>query len=328
MHSHDGRLAGRFLKALAIGRGDGLTAQGYIEKSGWSDSFVLKAAALASSTGNASALLDQVGMDFMSYVRAESALLRLAGLRRVPFHTRIARQTTGPAAAWVGEHDSIPVMRQVFAKGDPLPALKVAAIAVSTLELARASDSENILIRDLSKAVREAMFASFIDPTNSGSAVEPQSVTYNATAISASTSAVADLTDAVEAMSDEGGDVSQAVWITHPVVYAQLILSRVASENGMLAGLPVITSSAVPRDTGGSIIALVDATGIELAGGDDAQLTVGTEGTLLFDDDPDGTGAPALVSLWSTESYAARAVVPVSWRARPGSVVYVDGANY
>lgn len=329
MTVHAGRLAGRFLKSLSIARDDGQTAQAFIERSGWADAHVLKGAVSASTMGNSSALLDQVGQDFMEYVRAQTIVGRLQGFRRLQFQTRIARQSDGPTAYWVGERQPIPVVRASFDKGLGMQARKVAAIAVQTQELAMSSDGERIILNDLAKACAERLDRSFVDPLNAGSVVEPAAVTYGASSVSATSKPADDLADALANLAVAGGDVTQAAWLMRPEVLALLILTRVASEDGSLAGRPVLASTAVPGDTNGSVIVLVDPSGIELAGGVDAELTVAREGSLILDDDPDGTGAEGPVSLWQANSVGYRAVTPINWRAsRQGAAIVITGVAY
>ncbi|MBX3704625.1 MAG: hypothetical protein KF822_12690 [Steroidobacteraceae bacterium] len=323
-----GRLAGRFIRARAIARGDQIAFEEFVDRSGWTDGHIIKAAISGSNTTNASAFVQQVGADFMEYVRAKSVVGRLSGFRRTPFATRVVRQTSGPAAFWVGESGLIPVGRATYTKDDGLAPTKCSAIAVQTLELARASGSESILLADLGKATAEAIDASFFDPANSGSTDEPASVTNGQTSVSASTTAAADLADAVSALVAGGGDFEAAVWVMRPEVYSILVLTRVASEDGRIATRPVLTTSAIPKDTSGSPIVLVDPSGIELAGGVDAQLDVSLHGDIIMDDDPTGTGAAGYTGLWQTESFAMRATAHIAWRAASGRAVYVADAAY
>jgi len=300
----------------------------FVDRSGWTDGHVIKGAIAGSNSGNASAFLQRVGEDFMTYVRARSVVGRLAGFRRIPFATRVVRQTDGPAAYWVAEHGLIPVGRASYTKDAGLAAKRCSAIAVQTLELARADGSEEIMLADLGKATAEAVDLAFLDPSNAGDAFTPVAVTNDQQSVTASTSPVADLAEAVELLVAAGGDYSQSTWVLRPELYAVLVMTRVASEDGRIAGRPVLTTSVLPTATAGSAIVLADPTGIELAGGVDAQLDISMHGDLIMDDDPDGTGADGYTSLWQTESYAMRATAHIAWRAASGRVVYIDGAAY
>ena len=323
-----GRLAGRFLKAFLIGRGDPMARDAFLERTAWTDAHIVKGAIGAATSGSASAFLNQVGRDFIEFVRPQTIVGRLLYPRVIPWNTRTAYQTNGPAAAWTGEGTAIPALGPTYSKEDPMPVRKVAGVAVTTLELAQATDAPEVLTRDLAKACVELLDRTFIDPDETGDSVTPASVTNGATSIPASTLPAGDLSDAVEALVSGGGDLMTSQWIMHPMMYAHLILTRVVSENGLLAGRPVIASSAVPSSsTNGSPIALVDSEGIELSGGTDAELMVSTHGDVNMTDTPGSESYT--VSMFQSESAAMRAVVPINWRAtRTGCVVYIDGASY
>ncbi|SSW73264.1 hypothetical protein AVE30378_05626 [Achromobacter veterisilvae] len=331
---HKGRLAARFIKAMAISKGMGSVAKGYIESTNWLDQAQLKAAVEAMTTGNSSSLARDVGADFIALVRPETILGRLANIRRVPFLTRLMRQTAGPKGHWVAEGNPKPVAASTFAKDEGLPPRKVVALSAMTDELAQASNAEDIISRDLAAATVEAMDLAFIDPANAGEPDErPASVIYGADSIPATSDPAADLKKATAALVANGGNLRTASWILHPDMAVALNMRGGAFETvgalgGTIAGLPAITSSAVPLGSSGSPIALVDANGIQVGGNTDASLRTSTEASILMETDPE-SGASQLISLWQTDSLAMMAEIYVNWRVgRPGSTVYIDGADY
>jgi len=320
-----GLLAARYLKAVAVSRGDDVASTEYIERRGWvAEAFTLKSAIAGSTTGNSNAFLQRIGGDFMAYVRAQAIIGKLEGFRRMPFATRAIRQTSGPVAHWFAEGDEIPVGRPIFARDEPLARKQVAGLAVQTLELAREGDTEMIIMDDLARACREALDAAFVDPDNGGSDIKPASVTYGQQEVTPSQPPRLALSQAVEALADGGGDPSMAYWIMTPGMYAYLTLMKIASEDGRIAGRPVLTSTVVPKDTSGETIALVDPTGIELAGGDEAELQISTHGDIIMDTDPAGGGAPGVTGLWQSNSFAMRAIASANWRAGSGRAVYIS----
>lgn len=331
---HKGRLAGRFLKTISIAKGSRPMAYSFIESSRWLEQGQLKAAVEAMTMGNTSALANDVGADFLALVRPETILGRLANLRRVPFMTRLIRQTAGPKGHWVQEGFPKPVAASTFAKEEPLPTRKVVALSVITDELAQQSNAEEIIPRDLAAATVQSMDEAFIDPDNAGVDEErPASVLYGAATIPASANPAQDLKKATADLVAAGGNLRTAHWILHPDMAVALNLRGGAFETvgalgGSIAGLPAITSSAVPMTSSGSPIALVDASGIEVGGNLEASLRSSTEAAILMETDP-VTGATQVVSLFQTDSIALLAEIYVNWRVgRPGSTVYIDGANY
>lgn len=322
-----GRTAARFLKAKAMHLRDAVAADAFLERTLWNEKLSIKAAISATGTGNGAAFLAQVGREHMAHVRAVSCVGRMVDeMRVIEPGTRIARQTSGPAASWFEEGAPIPVVRAVFAKGTGLGLRHVGAIAVQTAELVRSTDGEAIIAMDLARAQAEAIDLAFVDPTNDGSGGRPVAATYGQQSIIASSSAPADFAQAIEALADGGGDVARARWIMRPELHALMMMTQIAAADGRIGGIPVLTTKALPKDTGGSPIALVDPTGIEFVGGVDAELGVSTQGDLAMSDDP--ANEPGMVSLFQSNLVAFRAVAAINWRAAAGRAVAIVDAAY
>jgi HK97 family phage major capsid protein len=324
-----GRSAGRFFKALTLSRGDALAAASFVDRAGWSDAAVVKAAINALTTGSASSLARDAGQDFLAQVYPSTIIGRLALLRRVPFKVAALRQTAGVQAYWVGEGEPKPVSIAGFAREPGMGYRKLTALTIITEELARVSDSENILLRDLSLAAIAEMDRAFIDPDSAEIEGErPASITDGVTPIIASGNPAADLKAAIAALIAAGGRLESAAWVLHPEQAAALNLrgapyDKLSVLGGQLAGLPAVTSSAVPS---GAIV-LLDQGGVELAGGDEATLRVSTEGAIVMSDSPSTDGQ--LVSFWQTGTIGLLAEIAVNFRvARPGAVVLIQNANY
>ena len=100
-----------------------------------------------------------------------------------------------------------------------------------------------------------------------------------------------------------------------------------------LLGIPIITSGSVPHSTSaGTIIALVNASGIAFGEIPTADVDVTTEATLQMDSAPTNNSATPtatqLVDLFSTNSTAIRVVRYCNWsRIRAASVGYVDNVH-
>ncbi|MBX3664974.1 MAG: phage major capsid protein [Burkholderiales bacterium] len=339
-----GLTAARFAKALAIARGDLPAAHAYAESQNWRNTpdvaKALKAAVTAVSTEEGAALLRDVGFDFAEFLRPQTIVGRLTGLRRVPFNVKMLAQVGGTSANWVGEASPKPVTAASF-DTDALPLAKVAAIAVITEELARSSapSAESVLSRDLGAAGAQALDRAFIDPANSGvSGVKPAAVTHGAPQFP-STGATADAIDddlaaLIQTLTDAGSDLTFAAWIMRP--QTAVYLSRLRSggalaypgitvKGGTLLGLPVIVSGNVPTsDESGnaSSITLVDAAQVAIADDGDSALSVAAHASLQMDSDPE-TGAQQLVSLWQRNLIALRVERAVNWKRRHANVAAV-----
>ena len=100
------------------------TRDAFLERTAWTDAHIVKGAIGAATSGSASAFLNQVGRDFIEFVRPQTIVGRLLYPRVIPWNTRTAYQTNGPAAAWTGEGTAIPALGPTYSKEDPMPVRK------------------------------------------------------------------------------------------------------------------------------------------------------------------------------------------------------------
>jgi hypothetical protein len=163
----------RYAQCLAIGKGN--LQQSYeVAKSRYPENEAivntLKAAVVAGTTTDttwASPLVEYQNFagDFVDFLRPQTIIGRIQGLRRVPFNVRIAGQTSGGSASWVGEGAPKPLTKFDYS-ATTLDFNKVAAIAVITEELARLStpSAESLVRQSLADAVIERLDIDFVDP--------------------------------------------------------------------------------------------------------------------------------------------------------------------
>ena len=347
-----GLTATRFVKSLAVAKGDPVLAVAYAEGQNWRTTPNvlpgLKAAVGAMDTTDAAALLAEVGFDFSEFMRPQTIIGRLAGLRKVPFQVRCLQMDTGTSAGWVGEAQPAPVSRADFS-GEILPLLKVVGICVTTLELARSSapSAESTLSRDLARAGAEAMDRAFIDPSNAGeTGVKPASVTSSAPSFASNGPDLADIDSDLEilinSLSDAGSDLSFAAFVLRPRTAVYLSRLRgsggapafpgLGARGGVLLGLPAITSANVPVGADSAAetsIVLLDAAQITLADDSEAELAITTQATLQMQDSIEETGATEQVGLWQLNLAAVRMVMARNWRTRQAAACSVlTGVTY
>ena len=96
-----GMSSSRYIKALAIAKGDPIAAVAYAEGQWYGSSAVmgLKAAVDAMSTGNTGAMVAApsfIASDFLEFVRPRSLLDRIPGFRQVPLNTRCSNFRATP----------------------------------------------------------------------------------------------------------------------------------------------------------------------------------------------------------------------------------------
>jgi len=337
--SNPGRTAARVFRTLASCQSH-FEYKSFIERQGWEDELQVKAAVEMLTTGN-SAALTSVGADFMGPVRDRAILGRaLIAARQMPFNVRMIRQTGGATAGWVREGEPVAAGVGSFSFDPGLPALKVAALTAATEELIAASDAEEIVTRDLQEKCKSALDRSFSDPSNAGVAgKEPASVFYGvASAISSGSDADAIRADFLTLLDLYQGNLASAAIITSTKVAAQLALLQAMAGNtqinlageSVFIGMPLLASDAVPTDSNGTILGLVDLSRLEIAGLQSAEIAVTRQAAIQLNDTPDAnqTAGTTLVSLYQTNCVGLLAKIYCNWRAAPGAAAFISNVNY
>src|SRR5690606_17486464 len=186
---------------------------------------------------------------FASVLEA-SIVGRLAGLRRVPFNTRLIKMTDALRGYWVSEFAPIPLSKPAL-QGSSLPRRKIGAIMVTSLETLESIDPkvEALFETDLRRAVVGALDEAFIAVANVGiSDKTPASVTSDASPIVSSGNPAEDIRDLI---ADFAGDLSAAYFVTDPLTAAEIALARdaggaflfpdVGPRGGSILGIPLLT---------------------------------------------------------------------------------------
>ncbi|MFE4157151.1 phage major capsid protein [Pseudomonas aeruginosa] len=358
----------RAAKALAIGHVNHLNAidvaksmyEGQENIIGAVQRAVIKAAVPAGTTSHSTWAGPLVGdessvfADFVEFLRPLTILGRFGqgnvpSLRRVPFRTRLVGQTSGGAGYWVGEGQAKPLTKFDFA-GKTLEPLKVANIAVITKELLRdSSPAADVIIRDqLAAALSERQDLDFIDPAKAASAgISPASILNGIAGIPSSgtdADAVrADVKAVFSAFIAANNAPTSGVWVMDAITALSLSLMKnalgqnefpgITMNGGIFEGLPAIVSQYVPRDSGGGIVALVNAGDIYIADDGGVDISMSTEASLQMDNAPTNNSttptATQLVSLWQTNSVGFLAERTVNWdRRRDSAAAYLTDVNW
>lgn len=292
--------------------------------------------------------------DFVEYLRPRTILGQFGNggvpsLNRIPFNVRIAGQTSGGQAYWVGEGAPKPLTAFDFTATE-LRWNKIATIAVLTNELIRFSNpSAERLVRDgLAAAVIERADIDFIDPNKTAVAnVSPASITNGATAIRSSGSTADDVRADIQALwapfIAARNAPRNAVYIMDSSTALALSLMQnplgqsefpgLTMNGGTFMGVPVVVSDYLPVSSAGGMVVLVNASDIWLA--DDGQVTIDSsrEASLQMLDNPtnnSATGtATSMVSMFQTNSTAFLAERYINWaRRRASGVAYLTGVNW
>ncbi len=288
--------------------------------------------------------------EFLDYLRPMTIVGRIPGLRRVPFNVRIAGQTTGSVANWVGQGKPKPVT-SFSTNAQSLGFTKIAAIAVLTEESVRFSSPslENLVRDELARAVIERKDVDFIDPAHTLVAnVNPASITNGVTPLASAGSSAdnvrTDLTnllgDFLNANLKLGGLV---LVMPETLALALSIMTNALGQpefptmgisGGTLLGIPVVTSQYAANQSGaGNLVIAINAGDVAIAEDDNVRVDASGDASIQMSDAPTndastGTGQ-SLVSMYQTNSIAVRAEQYVNWaKLRSSAVVYMDDVNW
>lgn len=292
------------------------------------------------------------GGDFIEFLRPRT-LIGQAAFRDVPFNVRIAGQTSGGSASWVGQGKSKPVTKFDF-NAVTIPFTKVAAISVLTQELARFSDpSAEALVRDsLADTVIARIDNDLFDPDLAAVAnVSPAGLLNGVAPIAATGVDYSDPASvrcaiaALWAPWDVTNLGARPAYYTTPAVARMLAfaidpLGNVAfpgmtPQGGTLMGVPVRVSQYLANNggSGGAPFILVDEAEIWLADDGSVTLDWSDQATIEMSDTPTGSSSATVtsngspfVSMWQTNSIALRAERFMWWGARrTGAIQWIDG---
>jgi hypothetical protein len=201
---------------------DGRDMQRYAEArwgTGSNPAAIIKGTVAAGMTGDANwaaPLVQAVGSEFFELVMERSLPGRMAGLRRVPLTQRVVVQSGGAQASWVGDGKVTPIVSGGFSQPVSLPALKIVAITVQTVELTRLADpaAEALLRDDLVAAVSEGIDGTFADPAIAGAAgLSPASIANGAPSVVASNYLGESLKELIAVFD---GDLERAYFLGNP----------------------------------------------------------------------------------------------------------------
>jgi len=298
--------------------------------------------------------------DFAEWLRPQTILGRfgtngIPALRRVPFRVGLVSQTSGGQGYWVGESQPKPLTTFGFARTTMLP-LKVANITVLSEEVIRdSSPSAETLVRDqLAAALSERLDTDFIDPGLSATATSPASILNGVSGLNSNgnqiAAVLADINQLIAAFKSANNPLNSGVFIMSELIALQLAMLQnplgqqqfptVTMSGGSLYGIPILTSQfLVDTPTGGTIVALINASDIYFADEGGISVDLSREASLEMVDPPTNTpntlGSPpastgaSLVSMFQTNNVAFRAERTINWmRRRESGVAWLTGVNW
>jgi hypothetical protein len=185
--------------------------------------------------------------------------------------------------------------------------------------------------QELMAASIQALDVAFIDPDNAGIAdTKPASILNG---ISPRTSTGDPAADVAMLIDHYTGALDTAVFVMSSKLAARMNLWRDSSGGalfpylgaggGEIAAIPVIASDNVPNSTSGSVLALVDQSGILVAAEETAELRFSGQTSVQMVDIP--TGASTMVSMYQADCTAVQVICTTSWGlAREDACVWTE----
>ncbi|MFO1311773.1 MAG: phage major capsid protein [Burkholderiales bacterium] len=286
-----------------------------------------------------------ISEDLVAALRPRTIFDRL-GARQAPLHVRILTGETGADGGWVGTGRPA-LLSNIALQGEILAANTVMGLAALTVEsLQDASPAGQQFVRDeVVNATAEALDRAMLDPDNAGSTDKPASITNGITPVASSGSSLSQIDGNLLTMADAliaaGSTMANAKWIfdTRSAYYLSqlrgtggaLAFPDVSVNGGTLHGLPVLTTTALPRSGSPetTIAILVDADDIVIADGG-ARVSVTTDGAIQASDAPTVyPNAPAVLSnIFQMDCAVVRGVRRCTWKTRRGLVAVLDDVTW
>lgn len=288
---------------------------------------------------------DNMASEFVSLLRPQTIIGKLAGLRTVPFNIRFPSQSSGSSMGWVGQASPKKASKLQLST-NTLGFAKAAGIVVITKELAMfSSPSAEALVRqDMLDAMVAFLDQQFIDPGVAASAnVSPASITNGLSSQNQATGSTlatfeVDCATAMAVLIAGEVDFTRAVWITDPYTAMKIGMLRdaggdyafpgVTMNGGTLYGIPLVTSNSVPHSTSaGSILVLFAQPEVFLSDEGGMEIDASDQASIEMDDAPAG-GAASLTSLWQNNLIGIRLERVINWqRRRTAAVTYIDNLH-
>jgi hypothetical protein len=265
--------------------------------------------------------IEAASRGFIELVQERSVIGRVGGWRRQRMHVPVLAQTSAVVASWTQEGTAKPLGTTEFERHQ-LDSKKITAMLLATQESMTAwgEIGERDLANSLADSVAALETSSLLDPDNAGVAnTSPASVTYGLTPIASTGTPAGDLKALVNAI---GTDLETSWLVMTPetaVAFHAAGFEGAGARGGEIAGIPLATSSAVPANSNGDMIALINPNRILLAD-DGIRMERSTVATIEVEE--------GFISLFQQNLVALLAERPLNWKALPGSVAYIDGVTY
>jgi HK97 family phage major capsid protein len=302
--------------------------------------------AVGAGGGSALVTILQMQSEFIDLLRPALILPRLPSVRHLEFlnngSIRIPKQTGGVVGGYIGEGQSIPVNRLSFGQLNLTPS-KLAVIVPQTNEFLRRSDpsSEQLVQADMIEGTAATVDGFFFSST--AAANNPAGiltgVAHNVAGDIPLAATVSQVSDALRAMIgalvNANIKMTAPAWIMHPrtKLYLQLLRTvpgeffgfKAELDQGLLLGYPVITSTSISLNFGGTAgdapYALIDCAELVFAEDMGPVIDASQEASIQSDSAPATPPAAPYYSAFQNDMTFMRLRMSHTWARRRDEAV-------
>jgi len=330
---------GRFMRALAAGKGDPRRAADYVRRE-WKDERIAKALEAGDEAAGGFLIRDAEDAGLIELLRAPSVVRSLNPVT-VPLDTgtlTMPKMTSGSTGGWIGEGEAIALTQPEFGSIKLVAKKYAAMVPLSNDLLRRSSRQVDMLVRDdlvddIAVSTDLAMIRS--DGTNG----TPKGLKeFAATSITANgtptyDTVTSELGQCLQALGDANVRMRRPGWIIEWRTWRYLINLRDGNgnliykpemDNGSLFGFPFRVTSQIPRNLGGG-------TETEVYFADFADVVLGEATSVLLavsDTAAYQSGADVKAS-FSLDQTLIRAIIEMDMQVRhTESVVMIDTVKW
>jgi HK97 family phage major capsid protein len=334
-----GAQVGRFMRALAAGRGDRFQAASYARNT-WGDDYIAKALESGDEAAGGFLVKDEYAAGMIELLRPASVVRSLNPLV-VPLDTgtlRMSKMTSGSSGSWIGEGEAVPVTEPGFGQIVLIAKKYGSLVPISNDLLRRSSSQVDMLVRDdLVDDIAQSTDVAFIRSDGTGGTPkglkEFAGTTINANTTVTIDTVTSELAQCLQALADNNVRFRRPGWIIEPRTWRYLITVRDGNGNlvwkpemdrGTLMGFPFRMTSQIPRNLGaGSDTEVYFADFADVVLGEATSILLDVSSTAAYQS---GANVKAAFSMDQT---LIRAIVEVDMQVRHNeSVVLIDTVRW
>lgn len=334
-----GAQIGRFMRALAAGRGDRYRAAEYARKH-WNDDYIAKALESGDEAAGGFLVRDDYAAGLIELLRPASVVRSLNPLI-VPLDSgtlNMSKMTSGSSGSWIGEGEAVPVTEPGFGQITLIAKKYGSLVPISNDLLRRSSMQVDMVVRDdLVDDIAQSTDVAFLRSDGTGGTPKGLKEFAGTNIASNGTytldTVTTELAQCLQALADANVRFRRPGWIIEPRTWRYLITVRDGNGNlvwkpemdrGTLMGFPFRMTSQIPRNLGAG-------TETEVYFADFADVILGEATNILLDVSSTAAyqSGANVKAAFSMDQTLIRAIVEVDMQARHNeSIVLISAVKW